>query len=253
MMRRRPFIGAVGARLFAPPLLAHAQPNRTLRRIGLLEPGTVPAEPKQWPPTLMQGLHDLGWIEGQNIVIERRSAGDKRELVPALAAELVRLEVDVIVTFGSPAAMAERKATSTIPIVTAVIGDPIRADLAASLARPGGNVTGNTLIEAELRDKRLGGSRLRRAAFSYGYDISALFKRIATLVDRILKGANPADVPVEQVNVHELVVNLRTARAGYRATALTTAASYEGDRMTTAHDVTVLSSRWTSVQRSSYP
>ena len=103
----------------------------------------------------MQGLHDLGWIEGQNIVIERRSAGDKPELVPALAAELVRLEVDVIVTFGSPAAMAARKATSTIPIVTAVIGDPVRAGLAASLARPGGNVTRNTLIEAELRDKRL--------------------------------------------------------------------------------------------------
>ena len=87
---------------------------------------------------------------------------------------------------------------------------------------------------------------------SYGYDISALFKRTATLVDRILKGAKPADISVEQVNVYELVVNLRTARAGYRATALPTAASYEGDRMTTAHDVTVLSSRWTSVQRSGY-
>jgi len=160
MMQRRLFIGAAAAGLLVPPPFAHAQGNRSpLRRIGLLEPGTVPAEPKQWPPPLMEGLRDHGWIEGKNIVIERRSAADKQELVPALAAELVRLEVDVIVTFGSPAAIAASKATSTIPIVTAVIGDPVRAGLAASLPRPGGNVTGNTLVEGELRDKRAADSQ----------------------------------------------------------------------------------------------
>lgn len=149
-MHRRRFITAA-ASAFAAPLGARAQSRR---RIGVLVPGSVP-DPSSYPQPLLQGLRELGWIEGENIVIERRIASDRTEHLPGMAEELVALKVEAIVTIGTPAALAARKATASIPIVMATIADPVAAGLVASLARPGGNVTGNTFIEPDLTSKRL--------------------------------------------------------------------------------------------------
>ena len=105
--------------------------------------------------TLLQELSKLGWIEGKNITIEYRFAEQKNERLPELAADLVRLKVDLIVTAGTPAALAAKSATTTIPIVMASVGDPVGAGLVASLARPGGNVTGFSSLSSELNTKRL--------------------------------------------------------------------------------------------------
>jgi len=139
-------LGAAAARR------ALAQP--AVRRIGLLAPGTV-ADPSRYPEPLLQGLHELGWVEGRNLRIERRIAADRVERLPAMAEELVALDVELIVTVGTPAALAARKASASVPIVMATIGDPVAAGLVQSLARPGGNATGNTFIEPDLAAKRL--------------------------------------------------------------------------------------------------
>lgn len=131
-----------------------AWPQAPHRRLGVLVPGTVD-DPARHPQPLVDGLRERGWIEGSNLLIERRIANDRIDHLPALARELVTAGVDAIVTVGTPAALAARHATATIPIITATIGDPVAAGLAASLARPGGNVTGNTFIEPELGAKRL--------------------------------------------------------------------------------------------------
>ena len=150
-MRRRDFVllGALGA---GATRRAAAQP--ALRRIGLLAPGTV-ADPSRYPEPLLQGLHDLDWVEGRNLRIERRIAADRVERLPAMAEELVALDVELVVTVGTPAALAARKASGSVPIVMATIGDPVAAGLVQSLARPGGNATGNTFIEPDLAAKRL--------------------------------------------------------------------------------------------------
>ena len=105
------------------------------------------------------GLRELGWIEGKNLLIERRSAENRIERLPDLAAELVRLNVDVIVGFGTPPPLAAKRATTTIPIVMAAAGDPVGSGLVASLARPGGNVTGMSLMAPDLGGKRSNCSR----------------------------------------------------------------------------------------------
>ena len=139
-------LGAAAARR------ALAQP--AVRRIGLLAPGTV-ADPSRYPEPLLEGLQELGWVEGRNLRIERRIAADRVERLPAMAEELVALDVELIVTVGTPAALAARKASASVPIVMATIGDPVAAGLVQSLARPGGNATGNTFIEPDLAAKRL--------------------------------------------------------------------------------------------------
>src|SRR5262249_35183782 len=144
-------------------------------------------------------LHTLGWIEGRNLVIEYRWAEGKYERLPALATELVQSKVDVIVAPTEPAAVAARNATRSVPIVMVFIGDPVRSKLVASLARPGGNVTGTTFTPSlELLGKRLD---LLKEAVPHA-------SRVAVLS----KGAKPADLPIEQPKRLELVINLRTAK-----------------------------------------
>jgi len=303
---------ALALALLAAPLAIEAQPAAKVFRIGLLGPfqPTDPRVSRLWE-ALFQGLRELGYVEGKNIVIEGRFSEGKHERLPALAAELVRLKVDVIVTGSSPAPEAAKQATSTIPIVFGIHSDPVGSGLVASLARPGGNVTGLSMLsrdlvgkhlqllkeavprisrvavlsnpsnpslalsvtEAEaaarslkvrlqmvearapgdlagafsamtkeraggllvLGDPMLFGQRTRIAELAathrlpmitavrefaeagglmtYGANLRESFRRAATYVDKILKGAKPADLPVEQPTKFEFVINLKTARA----------------------------------------
>jgi putative ABC transport system substrate-binding protein len=311
-MRRREFItllGGAAAASIAWPLAAIAQQSGKLRTIGFLGPNTRSGA-SDWVAALAQRLRELGWIEGRTVTIEYRWAEGREERLAEIAAEFVRLKVDVIVTSGTPAVMASKQATSVIPIVFATAGDPVGSGLVASLARPGGNVTGLATLVADLAGKRLellreivpGLGRLaimgnasnpftvleldevqaaagtlglevvtleiRRAqdiapAFealksradalyvctdalantnriristsalgvrlptmhgsrdyveagglmSYGPNYPDLFRRSADYVDKILHGAKPGDIPVEQPTKYELVLNLTTAKA----------------------------------------
>src|SRR6202158_5108944 len=152
-MHRRTFLAGTGAVLLAVPLAAQAQPAGNVSRIGFLFYGAPGSSPEL--DAFRKGLRDLGYIEGQNITIEYRFANGRAGRLSELAAELVRLQLDVIVTPGTPASMAAKKATSTIPIVFAGVADAVGAGLVATFARPGGNITGLTSISAELGGKRL--------------------------------------------------------------------------------------------------
>jgi ABC-type uncharacterized transport system substrate-binding protein len=152
---RKKIIGiALSAMLFALSVPVKAQQPTKIPRIGYLEPGTASGN-----AVLLDGfrqeLSKLGWIEGKNITVEYRFAEQKNERLPELAADLVRLKVDLIVVSSGPPARAAKKATTTIPIVMANVGDPVGQGLVASLARPGGNVTGLASLSPELNTKRL--------------------------------------------------------------------------------------------------
>jgi putative ABC transport system substrate-binding protein len=307
-MRRREFITLLGGAAASWPLTARAQQAGRLPTIGYLGAATPTSAPAS-NAAFVQRLHDLGWIEGRTVAIEYRWAEGHIERYAEIAAELVRLKVDVIATSGA-AAHAAKQATSLIPIVVFVSQDPVAAGLVASLARPGGNVTGLSAQQADTAGKRLEflrevvrglrrlgilvnvgdpgamldrrevetaaraldlevvTSEIRRAediapAFdaikgrvdalyvvadalvnanririntlavgarlptmhglrewveagglmSYGASFPALYRRAAELVDKILRGAKPADIPVEQPTKFDLVINLTTAKA----------------------------------------
>jgi putative tryptophan/tyrosine transport system substrate-binding protein len=308
-MKRREFITLVSGAAVAWPLAAYAQQLAKLPTVGFLGAGT-PSTYGQWVAAFMQQLRERGWIEGRNIAIELRWAEGKNERYADIAAEFVRLNVDVIVTTGTAAVVAAKQATSVIPIVFTSAGDPVATGLVASLARPGGNVTGLSNQLPDLAGKRLELLReiipdlhrlailtnvgnpigaletgevqaaartlgleilpleIRRAedigpAFealkdradalyvvaepllsgnhvristlalgarlptllgirdyveagglvSYGPNTPDLFRRAADLVDKILRGAKPKDIPVEQPAKFDLVINLTTAKA----------------------------------------
>jgi putative ABC transport system substrate-binding protein len=152
MMDRRTFIGGVAGGLLAASLAARAQQAGKVYRIGILE--TIPAAQNAANlDALRKGLRDLGYVEGQNLIIEYRSADGRAERFPELASELLRLKVDLILTRGTPAARAAKNATVTIPVIMATMGDP-RA-IVASYAHPGGNITGVTTFSTELQAKRI--------------------------------------------------------------------------------------------------
>jgi len=303
-VNRRKFIASLSGVAAAWPLAARAQQPK-LPTIGALVIGNI--DPEQFWREFRQGLRDLGYVEGRNIRFEFRSAEGHLDRLPELAAELVRLKVNVIVTWFTPTALAARQATHEIPIVMAETGDPIGTGLVASLPRPGGNVTGMASVAAELSGKcvqlirdmlpsarsvtalanatdpfskpfleqiKLGGEATgttvnaievrsseefehafvgmeqdrpdavivqpslptKRAAdlavkhrvpavsvprwfaeqgglLSYSAKYVELFRHAAVYVDKILKGSQPADLPVEQPTHFELVINLKTARA----------------------------------------
>src|SRR4029450_8484629 len=152
-MDRRAFL-AGSAALLAAPLAAEAQQTGKVPRIGFLSPASSTTAPHV-VEAFRQGVRDPGDVYGQNIVVESRYANGKAEALPDLAAELVSLEVDVIVASGTPGPLAAKSATKTLPIVMASAGDPVRTGLVASLARPGGNVTGLSTLTPDLGGKRL--------------------------------------------------------------------------------------------------
>ena len=152
MDRRALIAGALA--LLAAPVAAEAQPAGKLYRIGVLEVVPVASNAANLS-AFRQGLRELGYVEGQNFVIEYRSADGRAERFPDLAIELIRLNVDVIVTRGTPAALASKHATRTIPIVMASSGDPVATGIAANLAHPEGNVTGLSAFAVEIQTKQL--------------------------------------------------------------------------------------------------
>jgi putative tryptophan/tyrosine transport system substrate-binding protein len=151
-MRRRAFIGLAGWAAVACPLPLKAQQANKVYRIGLISAGLPPKSGERY---FRDSLSGLGWIEGKNLIYEGRYAENRPERLPALVAELIGLNVDVIVATGTLAPIAAKRATTTIPIVMTTAGDPLGSGLVASLAKPGGNVTGLSLMAPELAGKRL--------------------------------------------------------------------------------------------------
>jgi ABC-type uncharacterized transport system substrate-binding protein len=254
-MQRREFIGLLGGAVVWP-LAARAQSQQRVRLIGVLA-GTTENDPQAQRRIVAftQALRQLGWNEGTNIKLEKRYSSGYPERLPALANELVQENCALIVAEAAQAVDAARGATRTIPIVMVYVGDALGPGYVASLAHPGGNITGQTLVATDqaldsnlraavddgaqaiitMEDPMVESNRARITAFaltnrlpvmgefkpmaeagglmSYGPNQVAMWERSAFYVDKILKGADPANLPVEQPAKFELTVNLKTARA----------------------------------------
>jgi putative ABC transport system substrate-binding protein len=155
-MERRRFLGGIALGCVVAPLAAHAQPGAKVPRVGVLSGGQYEsAEIQGIVNAFLEGLRERGYLDGQNIIIEYRSTGGSVDRAAVVASEFVRLKVDVILTGASPLVRAVRQVTTTIPIVSTVMGNPVEDGFAASLGRPGGNVTGLTTLGDELVPKRL--------------------------------------------------------------------------------------------------
>ena len=192
MIRRRDFITLLGGAA-AWPLAAHAQQGNRVRRIGVLLGGDEndPAT-KTFVSAFTKALADLGWTDGRNVRMDLRWHGDDNNRARALAQELVGLQPEIIVTYGTPATVAVQRETRTIPIVFATVLDPVATGLVALLDRPSGNVTGLSSWETDQVD---------------------IFRRAASYVDRILRGEKPGDLPVQFPTKFEMVVDGKTAKA----------------------------------------
>jgi ABC-type uncharacterized transport system substrate-binding protein len=192
-------MGGVALGFVVAPFAAHAQQAVKVPRLGFLtQPPIESPEMRALLDAFRQGLRDRGYVEGQNIVIEYRSAGGKFEQVPGLARELTHQRVDIIVTGTSPMARAVQQVTTTIPMVAYVMGDPIEEGLAASLARPGGNVTGLTFLGLELVLKRLELLKQMLPAISR---IAALWHRDAFGERRMKEVLSEAEVAARTMGV----------------------------------------------------
>ena len=212
-MRRRSFIKGIVGSAAAWPLMARAQQTRKLPTIGFLGAST-PTTASEWVAAFVQRLRELGWIEGRTVVIQFRWAEGRSERYNEIAAEFVRLKVDVIATSGTAAIAAAKRATSSIPIVFAVAGDPVGTGLVASLAQPGGNVTGLSFMQTDLSAKRL---ELLR-------EVIPGLRRLAIFVNVGSAGA-VLDMREVEVTAHSLgldPVTLEIRQAGDIAAALAT-------------------------------
>src|SRR5882762_284364 len=178
-MDRRAFLAGTGAVLLAAPLAAEGQPAGKVWRIGLLDYGSPDPARLAWWRAFQDRLRELGYVEGQNVVFQPRWGNGQVSRLQGVATELVAAKVDILVTAGNPAALAAKQVTSSIPIVTANGPDPVELGLAASLGRPGGNVTGVTSISSELSAKRLGLLK----------ELIPQVSRMAALSDRSARGS----------------------------------------------------------------
>jgi putative ABC transport system substrate-binding protein len=198
-MKRRRFLGILGGAVLAAPLSARAQP--AMPKIGVL----VPANSEPIWAWIRESLRELGYVEGKNVRFEFRTADGKPELLNALAEELVRLNVDLIVVVQTPAVFAARKATMTLPIVMAGVADPVGAGLVASLARPGGNITGLSATVAELGAKMPELIReMMPAARHLGVLVNATDPFSKTFVEQIELGGRTLGMTIQPVTVNDL-------------------------------------------------
>jgi putative ABC transport system substrate-binding protein len=205
-MKRREFVGAIGlaAAVATWPRAGRAQISSSkIPRIGFLGLPSADSLPKR-TEAFRAGLRDLGYHEGQNLIVDYRWANSRYDDLPALLAELIALKVDIIVTHGTPGVLAAKQATSTIPIVIAVVGDAVASGLVASLARPGGNVTGLTFFQPELNAKRL---ELLKETVPDLTDIGVLLnpgnQMNEPVLPEVAKVAQSLGITLHQFNAHE--------------------------------------------------
>jgi putative tryptophan/tyrosine transport system substrate-binding protein len=196
-MRRRDFITLIGGALASRPITARAQQSK-VARIGVLYIGTADAE--MFKKELREGLHELGYVEGQNIAFEFRSAEGKLDRLPELANELVRLKVDVMVALYVPPSLAAKQATTDIPIVV-IVGDPVETGIVPSLARPGGNITGVSLMASALNGKSVELFRdmlpsLRRVGV-LGHATNPVFAK--SMLNEVLAAGRPTGTEIQPV------------------------------------------------------